>query len=185
MPHRPYQRGKIDFVGKGFPKQKLEKLVEPEMSVPIFPATMHPLGREPLRTNRPFPFADCYQHFVQADVRIPTQEFDTESATMLGLDHMFRHSDLYSADVMRYFDRKRIEDQAKVSANCDPSAEKTEGLTQPQRESSLRCSSCAARSRSFSPNGDDSGSESSGSVSEHSDNQWDAQDFTPGELGAI
>ncbi|TFK70187.1 hypothetical protein BDN72DRAFT_749441, partial [Pluteus cervinus] len=51
---------KLKIIGCGFPDEREEKGIESNMCTPIFPAISHPGGREPLRTNPPFPFDDCY-----------------------------------------------------------------------------------------------------------------------------
>lgn len=102
LPVKPYHKCSIQFVGQGLPTRLKDEFVERDMCVPIYPNTLHPLAREPLRARPPFPFPDCYQYsFVNATVRVPNQDFDPKLAFWLSGKHVSEHHRLLSHDLYR------------------------------------------------------------------------------------
>lgn len=102
LPVKPYHKCSIQFVGQGLPTRLKDEFVERDMCVPIYPNTLHPLAREPLRAKPPSLFPDCYQYsFVTATVRVPNQNFDPKLAFWLSGKHVSEHHRLLSHDLYR------------------------------------------------------------------------------------
>jgi len=94
LPHRPWHRCHIEFVGQGLPTNTANPFIEPSMCVPISPNTEHPSSRSPLRPTPPFPFDNCYQYStVEGTVRVLTRTLDPDSATNLSpRDVRYQHA---------------------------------------------------------------------------------------------
>ncbi|KDQ62023.1 hypothetical protein JAAARDRAFT_97076, partial [Jaapia argillacea MUCL 33604] len=58
----PLLQVEIMLVGQGLPTYREGAVVDASMCTPIFPATEHPLSRQPVRPSKPFPWPNCYQH---------------------------------------------------------------------------------------------------------------------------
>lgn len=73
-----------------------------EMCVPIFPNTHHPNGREPVRTDREFPYNNCYHwsmaQEVNVRVRAKAGEFDDGIAVHLPPRAMMKLWDMMGSD---------------------------------------------------------------------------------------
>ncbi|TFK65702.1 hypothetical protein BDN72DRAFT_752329, partial [Pluteus cervinus] len=59
---QPYLIHEIKLIGRGVAKRDEERCIEEDMCTPIFPATYHPNGREPMKTKKTFPFDNCYTY---------------------------------------------------------------------------------------------------------------------------
>ncbi|OSX60842.1 hypothetical protein POSPLADRAFT_1145686, partial [Postia placenta MAD-698-R-SB12] len=99
MPDRPWHRSVIRFVGMGMPEDQPDQQITSDMCVPIYPASRHPTGREPLRLSQSFPFANCYQYsHVSATVRISTELRDYRDAISLPVSEILRYYRLLDED---------------------------------------------------------------------------------------
>ncbi|KAL1685407.1 hypothetical protein GGG16DRAFT_129426 [Schizophyllum commune] len=69
MRYCPYR---IDLVARGLPPDDPERFFHHNMSIPILPNSLHPLGRRPIRPTPPLPWDNCY-HAVHyhTEVRCP------------------------------------------------------------------------------------------------------------------
>lgn len=92
MPDRPWHRSLIRFVGIGMPEDQPDQHITSNMCVPVYTASEHPAGREPLHPSRPFPFPNCYQHcHVHTTVRVPTQLRDYRDTVSLPVLEIFKY----------------------------------------------------------------------------------------------
>ncbi|TFK83903.1 hypothetical protein K466DRAFT_497572, partial [Polyporus arcularius HHB13444] len=86
FPGKPWYSFSICLLATTLRKADVERGTTPEMCLPIAPNERHPLGREPLRTDPPFPFPSCYHWVsVNADVRVRARHegFNTDDAVRL------------------------------------------------------------------------------------------------------
>ncbi len=80
------------------------------MCLPIAPNERHPLGREPLRTDPPFPFPSCYHWVsVNADVRVRARHegFNTNDAVRLPPEERVRMRSYWNMDIADCEDARR------------------------------------------------------------------------------
>ncbi|KAJ7487962.1 hypothetical protein FB451DRAFT_1005342, partial [Mycena latifolia] len=69
----PYHEHTVEFLMQGLPETVPGVCVDSAMSIPVFSATKHPLGRAPLRPSTPLPWPNCYlPPFITANVRCRT-----------------------------------------------------------------------------------------------------------------
>ncbi|TFK70193.1 hypothetical protein BDN72DRAFT_747325, partial [Pluteus cervinus] len=76
---------KIVIIGHGPAERNEEEGIEPDMCLPILPATYHPSGRKPLAPQPPFPFDNCYSYSCMplVSVRIKSERQSDKDAVML------------------------------------------------------------------------------------------------------
>ncbi|KAI0752804.1 hypothetical protein C8Q80DRAFT_1148311 [Daedaleopsis nitida] len=118
----PYSKFNIHLVGSGLRPADPARCVTPDMSIPIFPCTEHPLGRPPIHPNVPLPFTNCY-HWGGLDmelrVRIKTRdyaEYESELVTSLAEKAHFEMDAFHCEDLNRSF-------QAMIAAQMEQPSE--------------------------------------------------------------
>lgn len=101
----------VFLVGAGLRPEDPDNNVTPDMCVPIYPASQHPHGRAPVRTDPCFPFDNCYHWFgddMAIQIRVKAGRFTTVEGEYIELST----DEWYN---MREFHR---EDQARIEARC-------------------------------------------------------------------
>ncbi|KAJ7187319.1 hypothetical protein C8R46DRAFT_287932 [Mycena filopes] len=101
-PNAAYNPCIVNFLLQGEPAAFPERGIEPSMSLPMCPMTMHPhpSSREPMQASQPLPWNDCYiTSFSFADVRSPTAFTEEPVMYMFERKEMHRLDRLLSKDV--------------------------------------------------------------------------------------
>ncbi|KAH9834769.1 uncharacterized protein C8Q71DRAFT_859134 [Rhodofomes roseus] len=104
MPGKPDHKCRIALVGQGLCPKDDDACIEPQMCIPIFPETEHPLSRAPLQPSRPFPFPNCYQYAsAVVPVRIPNipECYDHKDAISLSARETIHRDMYFCEDVYR------------------------------------------------------------------------------------
>lgn len=104
FPNKPWYRYAVNVVAPSLREEDAGKRITAEMCSPIYPNTQHPAGREPLRPDKPFPYANCYHWSgVEMDIRVLArpEEFDQNQAIALPLREYMRWDELQLEDALR------------------------------------------------------------------------------------
>ncbi|TFY50557.1 hypothetical protein EVJ58_g10999 [Rhodofomes roseus] len=102
LPRKADHKCYLALVGQGLCRPDEVTCIESSMCVPIFPATEHPLSREPLRPKPAFPFPGCYQYSCNTSlVRIPNKPYLLTNAVSLSSDDMLVNDIYVSEDSTR------------------------------------------------------------------------------------
>lgn len=116
-----YHKCKIRLLNQGLPVQSEIDGTEPDMCVPIYPATANPLLRPPLRTSAFLPWDNCYHHSAMHIVAALTIQSDhvpnsEGTVTTISFDDMFEH-DFY---VQEDEERRQSLRAARLRTNLEP-----------------------------------------------------------------
>ncbi len=105
FPGKPWYSFSISILSTAPPKADEERGITPDMCLPIAPNEWrHPLGRQPLHTDPPFPFPDCYHWpFSEVDVRVRARKdgFNTDSAIKLPPEERVMKNAYFSIDITK------------------------------------------------------------------------------------
>lgn len=104
FPNEPWYRYAVNVVAPCLREEDAEKRITADMCSPIYPNSQHPAGREPLRPDKPFPYANCYHWSgVEMDIRVLArpEEFDQNQAIALPLREYMRWDELQLEDALR------------------------------------------------------------------------------------
>lgn len=104
FPNKPWYRYAVNVVAPCLREEDAETRITADMCSPIYPNTQHPAGREPLRPDKPFPYANCYHWSgVEMDIRVLArpEEFDQNLAIALALREYMRWDELQLEDALR------------------------------------------------------------------------------------
>lgn len=104
FPNKPWYRYAVNVVAPCLREEDPEKRITADMCSPIYPNSQHPAGREPLRPDKPFPYANCYHWSgVEMDIRVLArpEEFDQNQAIALPLREYMRWDELQLEDALR------------------------------------------------------------------------------------
>ncbi|KAJ7146163.1 hypothetical protein C8R44DRAFT_756752 [Mycena epipterygia] len=114
-PHHTYA---IQLTSPRIPEPCEADGISADMYTPVFPATAHPLGREPLRPKKALPWA-CYQpSFMRSIVRVPVQLADDAAAASLDSGDAIHHRRILAGEDLR----------RSVSLHSSTPEAKTDGL---------------------------------------------------------
>ncbi len=86
FPDKPWYRYRVCPIAPSLRAEDKDEGYAPEMCMPIFPNTSHPLGRPSVRTVPVFPYDNCY-HWAEfhTDIRVRARPelFDERRAILL------------------------------------------------------------------------------------------------------
>ncbi|KAJ3007063.1 hypothetical protein NUW54_g3693 [Trametes sanguinea] len=103
FPGRPWYRFRVSPIAPKLRKEDPKRGITPAMCIPIYPNTVHPNGRPPLRPQGVFPFSNCY-HWIentsQVRVRARPEGFDETNLVRLSYDSMSDMAEIWAEDVM-------------------------------------------------------------------------------------
>ncbi|KAJ7271067.1 hypothetical protein C8J57DRAFT_296747 [Mycena rebaudengoi] len=100
--HAKYHTYSILLTSPTIPQASPDDFIGPDMYTPVFPATTHPLSREPLRPNKPLPWKTCYQpSFMRSVVRVPVTCADDSAAVTLSSLDVTRHRRILAGEEAR------------------------------------------------------------------------------------
>ncbi|KAL1937880.1 hypothetical protein VTO73DRAFT_12773 [Trametes versicolor] len=95
------------LIGPGLRPENPKLCITPDMCIPIYPNTQHPVeDRETLRSDPPFPFGNCYHWFgpdMWLDLRIVNdgRDYSAETRTMLPPDQHVKMVGIQGRDIWR------------------------------------------------------------------------------------
>ena len=108
-----------------------EQCISDGMCVPIFPNTVHPRSREPVRPKpeRPFPYDNCY-HWSHTDTKIRVladpEGFDTMVAIKLDVREDTKREKYFSEDILIQQEALKARDERSSPAADHQAVEATE-----------------------------------------------------------
>ncbi|KAL1937863.1 hypothetical protein VTO73DRAFT_12756 [Trametes versicolor] len=104
FPKKPWYRYAVNVIAPSLREEDAAKRITVDMCTPIYPNTQHPTGREPLRPDKSFPYANCYNWSgVEMEIRVLArpEEFDQNQAIALPLREYMRWDELQLEDALR------------------------------------------------------------------------------------
>lgn len=105
FPNKPWYRYELNLIAPSLCEEDAAKGITADMCTPIYPNDKHPTGREPLRPEKPFPYANCY-HWCDAleiEIRVlPRPElFNEDQAIKLSYEQQMLFSEHQFEDLLR------------------------------------------------------------------------------------
>ncbi|KAL7277705.1 hypothetical protein ACG7TL_008640 [Trametes sanguinea] len=124
FPGRPWYRFEVSPIATKPREQSTKKGITPAMCIPIFPNTVHPNGRPPLRPEGVFPFNNCYHwldNIIEVRVRARPEGFDETNVVRLSVDSMCDLDEIWVEDVIALASARRAAEASKTQdAAKDP-----------------------------------------------------------------
>ncbi|OSC97337.1 hypothetical protein PYCCODRAFT_1145966 [Trametes coccinea BRFM310] len=132
FPGRPWYRFEVSPIATK-PREHITKNgITPAMCIPIFPNTVHPNGRPPLRPEGAFPFSKCYHwldNIIEVRVQARPEGFDESNAVRLSVDSICDLAEVWVEDVIALASARRAAETPKAQdAPEDASHHQVEGL---------------------------------------------------------
>ncbi|OJT08394.1 hypothetical protein TRAPUB_733 [Trametes pubescens] len=110
FPDKPWYRYRVSPIAPSLRAEDKDRGYAPDMCVPIFPNTSHPLGRTPVRTDPVFPYNNCY-HWAEfkTDIRVRArpEKFDERRGTLLPSTEYIKMDDYVGEDIPRMDELQR------------------------------------------------------------------------------
>ncbi|KAJ7661126.1 hypothetical protein B0H17DRAFT_1337250 [Mycena rosella] len=123
----PYHEHTVEFLMQGLPDTVPYVCVDSTMSIPVFPATKHPLGRAPLRPSMPLPWPNSYLWpFITANVRCETLVDGGRVPYQLDIPEQLRHDAFVEEDTRRREEGLAFRAALPRTPSIYPSATSTE-----------------------------------------------------------
>ncbi|KAI9067447.1 hypothetical protein FKP32DRAFT_1588548 [Trametes sanguinea] len=130
FPGRPWYRFRVSPIATKLRKEDPEIGITPAMCIPIYPNTVHPNGRPPLRPQGVFPYSNCYhwiENIIQVRVRARPEGFDETNVIRLSYDSMSDMAEIWAEDVMAAISAEEAAEAAKFTGAVDDASLHAQG----------------------------------------------------------
>ncbi|KAI9067449.1 hypothetical protein FKP32DRAFT_261537 [Trametes sanguinea] len=119
FPGRPWYHFDVSPIAPKFRKEDPKRGITPAMCIPIYPNTVHPNGRPPLRPQGVFPFSNCYHwidNMTEVRVRARPEGFDETNVVRLSYDSMSDLEEIWVEDIIALASARRAAEAANSQA---------------------------------------------------------------------
>ncbi|KAJ2992648.1 hypothetical protein NUW54_g7884 [Trametes sanguinea] len=126
FPGRPWYQFDVSPIAPKLRKEDAKRGITPAMCIPIYPNTVHPNGRPPLRPQGDFPFSNCYhwiENTTQLRVRARPEGFDETNVVRLSYDSMSDLEEIWTEDILAIISARRAAEAANSQALANDAAQ--------------------------------------------------------------